>query len=127
MSKPRSPHMMQVVDDILETLRVETTEHGIGVQNVTLEIMGDVVDFTGPRRLTRSLFKSLEKQMNRTLDVSEFHEIMQPRLVGDVLIMPGQSFAASSNTYTVEQQKDLPPQLVEHHYAGSWKNDKGGE
>ncbi|KAJ6284672.1 glycosyltransferase [Bipolaris maydis] len=127
MSKPRSPHMMQVVDDILETVRVETMEHGVGVQNVTLEMMGDVVDFTGPRRLTRSVFKSLEKQMNHTLDVSEFHEIFQPRLVGDVLIMPGQSFAASSNTYTAEQQKELPPQLVEHHYAGSWKNDKGGE
>lgn len=46
-------------------------------------------------------------------------------LVSDVLILPGFSFAASSNYYSKENATG--PALVTHHYAGSWKNDHGGE
>ncbi|USP74370.1 glycosyltransferase family 32 protein [Curvularia clavata] len=127
MAKPRSPHMMNVVDEILEEVRKKTTEHNVTVSSITLEMMGDVVDFTGPRRLTNGVFHSLEKELNATIDLTELQGIVQPVLVEDVLIMPGPSFAASSNTYTPKQEALLPPPLVTHHYAGSWKNDKGGE
>ncbi|USP76605.1 glycosyltransferase family 32 protein [Curvularia clavata] len=126
MSKPRSSHMMQVVDDILDEVRQKTAKYQVPVEGLTLEMMGDVVDFTGPRRLTTSVFKSLEKEQY-TINTTEVHSIMQPVSIGDVLIMPGRSFAATANKYTPEQEALLPPQLVTHHYAGSWKNDKGGE
>ncbi|EUC27257.1 glycosyltransferase family 32 protein [Bipolaris zeicola 26-R-13] len=113
MSRPRSPRMMQVIDDILE-------------EDLTLKMMGDVVDLTGPRRLTTIIFRSLEKKL-KTINPTEVHSILQPVLLKDVLILPGRSFAASANKYTPEQEALLPPQLVTHHYAGSWKNDKGGE
>ncbi|CAE7026497.1 hypothetical protein CFE70_003773 [Pyrenophora teres f. teres 0-1] len=127
LAKPRSPHMMQVIDDILLTLREKTAEHNIGVEAASLDIMGDVVDFTGPRRLTRSVFKSLGRMLNRTVDVGDVQELLQPKLVGDVLVMPGRSFAASANRYKEVEETELPPRLVTHHYAGTWKNDKGGE
>ena len=117
---------MQVIDDILEEVRQKSAKYEVTVENLTLEMMGDVVDFTGPRRLTTSVFRSLEKEY-KTINTSEVHSIVQPVLVGDVLIMPGRSFSASANRYTPEQEALLPPQLVTHHYAGSWKNDKGGE
>ncbi|EOA85749.1 hypothetical protein ACJQWK_03077 [Exserohilum turcicum] len=129
MAKPRSPHFMQVIDDILEKLQEQMAKHHLpSIANATLDIMGDVVDFTGPRRLTRGIIRSLEKQLNQSIDaIGDLKELLQPKLVGDVLVMPGRSFAASSNTYTPEQEALLPKQLVEHHYAGSWKNSKGGE
>ncbi|KAL6155713.1 hypothetical protein ACJBU6_05915 [Exserohilum turcicum] len=127
MAKPRLPHMLQAVDQILERLREETAEHNVTIANVTLEMMGDVVDFTGPRRLTSGVFASLEKTLRQTIDTEKLKNLTEPRLVGDVLVMPGHSFAASSNTYPPELKAQLPPQLVTHHYAGSWKNDKGGE
>ena len=127
LAKPRSPHMMQVIDDILETLREKTAEHKISVENATLDIMGDVVDFTGPRRFTRSIYKSLGKMLNRTIDAGEIQELVRPKLVADVLVMPGRSFAASANNYKPEEEPLLPPKLVTHHYAGTWKNHKGGE
>ena len=40
-----------------------------------------------------------------------------PKLIGDVLIMPGVSFAASQNGYATDQGDAL----VTHHYEGSWK------
>lgn len=127
MSKKGSAHMMQVIDDIFETLHQKLVEHNVSVENVTLEMMGDVVDFSGPRRLTTGVYKSLSKQLNQTIGEDDLSKILQPKLVGDVLVMPGRSFAASSNTYTEEEEAQMPPKLVQHHYAGSWKNDKGGE
>jgi len=118
---------MQVIDDILQTLRDKTAEHNIPIQNATMDIMGDVVDFTGPRRLTRSVYTSLGKILDREIDARDMMELVQPKLVGDVLVMPGRSFAASANTYKPEEEELLPPKLVTHHYAGTWKNDNGGE
>jgi len=54
-------------------------------------------------------------------------ELVQPKLIEDVLVMPGRSFAASANKYKPEEEERLPPQLVTHHYAGTWKNKDGGE
>ena len=96
MAKPRSPHMMQVIEDILQTVRDKTAEHNIPIQNATMDIMGDVVDFTGPRRLTRSVYTSLGKILDREIDARDMMELVQPK-------------------------------LVTHHYAGTWKNDNGGE
>lgn len=127
MSKPKSPHMMQVIDDILYTLREKMRIGGFSIEEATRENIGDVVDFTGPRRLTFSIYASLSKQLNRTVSVDDMKQIYQPKLIGDVLVMPGKSFAASSNTYRPEDELRLPPKLVQHHYAGTWKNDHGGE
>jgi alpha 1,6-mannosyltransferase len=127
MAKPRSPHLMQVIDDILQVLEEKTTELGIPVENATMDMMGDTVEFTGPRRLTSGVYKSLGNMLNRSLEGSDVEELLQPKLVGDVLVMPGSSFALSSNIYTPEEEAQLSPALVEHHYAGTWKNSHGGE
>jgi alpha 1,6-mannosyltransferase len=127
MAKKGSPHLMQVVDDILDTLHAKLEENNVSVENATLKMIGDVVDFSGPRRLTYAVYKSVGKQLNRTVEEGDFASILQPKMLGTVLVLPGRSFAASSNTYTPEEEAQLPPQLVEHHYAGTWKNDHGGE
>lgn len=127
MAKKGSPHMMQVIDDIFDTLHEKLEENHVSAENVTLNMIGDVVDFSGPRRLTYAIYRSVGKQLNRTVEEKDFARILQPKLLGTVLAMPGHSFAASSNKYTPEEREQLPPQLVEHHYAGTWKNDHGGE
>lgn len=65
--------------------------------------------------------------MGRPVDRNEAKDLLKPKMIGDLLVMPGKSFAAGSNHYTPEQEERLPEQLVTHHYAGSWKNEKGGE
>jgi alpha 1,6-mannosyltransferase len=49
--------------------------------------------------------------------------LLEPKLIGDVLILPGNSFGALQNGFPQNEG----PTLVTHHYAGSWKNDHGGE
>ncbi len=88
-------------------------------------MIGDVVDFTGPRRLTRSLLKSLKLTLNTTVELATISNLREPKLVGDLLILPGYAFAATTNMYG--DKEVLGPSLVTHHYTGSWKNDFGGE
>ncbi|KAK1749514.1 hypothetical protein QBC47DRAFT_395767 [Echria macrotheca] len=127
MAVPRLPHLWVVVEDILEAIHGATAEHNVTVAGLTLEMVGDVIDFTGPRRFTGSVFKSLAWTIGRTVDRSGLVGLLEPKLVGDVLILPGYSFAASSNTYDEGDLDRVGPALVKHHYAGSWKNVKGGE
>ncbi|KAH6639267.1 hypothetical protein C7974DRAFT_388150 [Boeremia exigua] len=127
MAKPGSPHMLQVVDDVLDAIQETMRKHNVSYENITLDMTGDVVDFSGPRRLTRGIFKSLERTLNRTVEQAEVAEILQPTVLENVLVLPGHSFGASSNFYTPEEMEQLPSALVTHHYAGSWKNAHGGE
>ncbi|KAH8670907.1 hypothetical protein BX600DRAFT_233009 [Xylariales sp. PMI_506] len=125
MSKPRLPHMATVIGDIMNALSETAATHGVQLADVKMDMISDVVDFTGPRRLTNSVFKSLGMMLNSTIDMHSIINIREPKLIGDVLILPGYSFAASMNHYGEDEV--LGPQLVTHHYAGSWKNENGGE
>jgi mannosyltransferase OCH1-like enzyme len=127
MAKSRSKHMQQVIEDIVQTLRWKMEDHKVPIENITTKMIGDVVEFSGPRRLTRSIFKSLDRSLNRTVEMGEVSNIVQPKLIGNILVMPGQSFAAAANRYTIWEEWELSPTLVTHHYAGTWKNNKGGE
>jgi hypothetical protein len=51
--------------------------------------------------------------------------VLEPQLFDDVLILPGYSFSASLQDY--KDNEHPGPPLVTHHFAGSWKNENGGE
>lgn len=130
LAKPGLPHMLAAIDGILDSLHEVASKNGVAIANVTLPMVGDVVDFTGPRRLTRSVFQTLQQKLNVTDDEFDPIEestwfIREPKQVADVLILPGYSFASSTNHY--DKTDVVGPPLVTHHYAGSWKNDHGGE
>jgi mannosyltransferase OCH1-like enzyme len=125
MARPGSPHMLMVLDDIVEGLREKEREHNVSIADMTLAMVGDVVDLTGPRRMTRSILKSLKATLGDEFDEGSIAAISESKLVSDVLVLPAYSFALSSNRYTPEDPQG--PALVTHHYAGSWKNDHGGE
>ncbi|PQE09915.1 Initiation-specific alpha-16-mannosyltransferase protein [Rutstroemia sp. NJR-2017a BVV2] len=125
MARPRSPHLLMVLDDIMEGLREKTKEYNVTIADMTWDMVGDVVDLTGPRRMTRSILKSLRATLKDEFDDGSIAAIFEPKLVGDVLILPGYSFALSSNHYKPEDTQG--PALVTHHFEGSWKNDHGGQ
>lgn len=125
MARPGSPHLSMVLDDILEGLREKTKEYNVTIADLTWSMVGDVVDLTGPRRMTRSILKSLKATLRDEFDEKSIATLFEPKLVGDVLILPGYAFARSSNHYKPEDTQG--PALVTHHFDGSWKNDHGGQ
>jgi mannosyltransferase OCH1-like enzyme len=68
MAKPMSPHMLMIIEDILEDFRQKCKEHSIKLTDLKLDMVGHVVDLTGPKRMTRSIVKSLELILNDTID-----------------------------------------------------------
>ncbi|ROW12772.1 hypothetical protein VMCG_00414 [Cytospora schulzeri] len=127
MARPGSPHMMTLINDMVRTIHEETNEHSVPISGLKLHMLPDVVDFSGPARLTRSVFKSLEQTLGRDVDRRDVQGILEPTLLGDVLFMPGWAFAATQGGYPEEDRDRIGPRLVIHHYAGSWKNTEGGE
>jgi alpha 1,6-mannosyltransferase len=123
MAKPRSPYISMVVDDIVDALREKTQQHNVTIIGLKFDMIGDVVNLASPRRFTKSVLKSLDLMINGTPADRNISYLLELKLVGDVLVFPGYLFAASANTYDEVQG----PALVTHHYAGTWKNEYGGE
>jgi len=125
MAKPKSPHMLMVVEDCIEAVREKAREHNVGVADLTMDMIGDVVDFSGPRRLTTGVLKSLSSTLNLEIGALNISAVTEPRLIGDVLVLPDYSFANAMNEAYGDSDKGQ--RFVTHHYAGSWKNALGGE
>ncbi len=123
MARPGSPHIWTVIQDTLQFLLDTMREKNVPIEGVALDMVGDVVDATGPRRFTRGVLKSMAEAFNTTR--GDVEGLLEPKLVGDVLFLPGWAFSASANKY--QEGMEVPPPLAKHHYAGTWKNDQGGE
>ncbi|KLJ10095.1 hypothetical protein EMPG_09907 [Blastomyces silverae] len=133
LARPGSPHLQMVVDDILNEIKATKENYNLtSTSELQLEMVGDVVDYTGPRRLTVGVLKSLSEQLGEIVDTRNISLLLSPKLIEDVLILPGYAFALSANQYDDAKWPNgtdfVPgPPLVTHHYAGSWKNSYGGE
>lgn len=130
MARKGVPHLMAVINDIVQSMAEVAKENNATISQLKMGMVGDVIDFTGPRRFMESVTKNLGPSLNEADDWhgwEDYYQLLEPKLAGDVLILPGYSLAASVNTYEEEDQDRVGPSLVVHHYAGSWKNDYGGE
>lgn len=125
MAKPKSSHMLTVVEDCLEGLISKAKELNVGIQDLRRDMIDDIVDVSGPRRLTRGIQKSLSKTLDKEVGNEDIARLSQPKLIGDVLVLPDYAFADSMNQQYGD--KKIGKILVTHHYAGSWKNGNGGE
>lgn len=125
MAKPKSPHMLTVVEDCLEGLHDKAKELNVELQDLRPDMIGDIVDVSGPRRLTRGIQKSLSKELGHEVGNEDIAHISEPKLIGDILVLPDYAFADTMNQQYGD--KKIGKILVTHHYAGSWKNGNGGE
>ncbi|KAF4766754.1 hypothetical protein HAV15_010334 [Penicillium sp. str.  len=119
VGRKSSRNLQVIVDTVLNKLKGIAKANAVGIEGITLEMLSDVVDVTGPKIMTVAIMKSLGQLLGRTVDDRDFAHTKQPKLVGDVLIMPGVSFAALQNGNPTDQGDPL----VTHHYEGSWKKE----
>ncbi|KAJ8068537.1 hypothetical protein OCU04_004087 [Sclerotinia nivalis] len=123
IAKPHFLYMMQVIDDILVDADEVARQHNVSIDGIRIDMIPQVVDLTGPKRMTWSIAKSLNRILERELDDRHITGLRSAKLIHDVLILPGNAFAASQSSVP----KDQGPVLVSYHYAGTWKNKMGGE
>lgn len=123
MAKPRSVHIAAVIRYIVEELEASARDYNTTISGLTMQTISDVVDVTGPQAMTRAILGSLEDEYQTPIGRSNIYNLTEPRLIGDVLVLPNAAFAAAQGGWP----KDKGPYLVSHHYAGSWKNAGGSE
>lgn len=119
VGQKNSRNLKVIVDTVINKLEGIAQENAVRIEGITFEMLSDVVDVTGPKIMTIAILESLGQLLGRTVDDRDYAQIKQPKLVGDVLIMPGVSFAALQNGNPTDQGDAL----VTHHYEGSWKKE----
>ncbi|EME38344.1 glycosyltransferase family 32 protein [Dothistroma septosporum NZE10] len=118
MSKPNHPVIRYIVDAALDKLE----ELGANTAKIVAHTTDDVLDSTGPHVFTKSVLEALSSQMGRPVDYRDLSNIDEPRLLGDVLIMPISSFA-SGQEHPASGAWGNDQQLISHHWKGfqGWK------
>lgn len=85
----------------------------------------EVMNMTGPAAWTDAVFAQLQRFEPEIVSLRNLSGLTEPRLVGDILILPinafgmGQGHSHSRNDGTVPEEA-----LVKHRFWGHWKSDK---
>ncbi|XRM42772.1 hypothetical protein ABZX51_005983 [Aspergillus tubingensis] len=124
MSTPGNGHLYHAIEYVAGRLEGLARENNVTVGEVTMEMIPDVVDVTGPQAITVALLETISEEVGRGVGKEEIEGIGEGGvLLGDVLVLPQASFAALQGGMPQGQGE----YFVSHHYAGSWKNEVGGE
>lgn len=123
MAAPGLVHFKSAIEYILRQLRDTADRHGVEIADITMEMISDVVDVSGPQAITLAFLESLSRTTGEDIGKPNISEVREPRLLGDLLVLPQAAFAGLQAGFPDDQG----PSLVSHLYAGTWKNDKGGE
>lgn len=115
MSKPKSSHIATVIRYIVKALEKSAERYQTTIAGLTMQIISDVVDVTGPQAMTLTILESLSVETRQPVGRPNISNLHKPVLLHDVLVLPNAAFAALQGGWP----KDRSPYLVEHHYAGS--------
>lgn len=119
MCKPRLPVMLHLIEHIMLWLRNVALEQNKPVSEIELDF-DQVISGTGPSAFTAAILKDMSARAGRPVTWDEFHDLNESKLVGGVLVLTVEAFAAGqghSNSGTHEGRQAL----VRHHYhASGW-------
>ena len=124
-AKPGHFLLMRVIERVLSRLQMLAEKQNSTISTLQPSYM-DVIDTTGPGVFTECIYQDLSIITGTNVSSSNLTGLTEPRLIGDVLILPVTSFAPGlphSNAKGVEDESAL----VQHLFAGSWKHDRVAE
>lgn len=122
-SKPGHPILREVVARITEKTLAKKKKGSMFDASISRGT--DIMDWTGPGIWTDSVmdyFNAPTSPFGPT-DWHNFTGLAEPKLFGDVLILPITSFSPGVDTMGSKSESD-PLAFVKHHFEGSWKDDK---
>ncbi|KAF5674890.1 alpha-1,6-mannosyltransferase [Fusarium heterosporum] len=120
LAKPNHPAIRTVVDQVSESLKTLLASKQPD-EAVSFE---DVMSTTGPFAFTKVLMDYFKEMTSEEHTGDELNRLEEPRLIGDVLVLPKDSFGWLPHENTHE--KGDPSILVEHLFIGSWREGHPG-
>ena len=121
MSKPYQPFMWFLVQRVMENVKRLAASKNQAISEMVPTIP-EVLVTTGPAALTTAFFEYASNLMGTNVTFKNFTKITEPKIVGEVVILPIQAFGAGHQVEWAGLKQD-GSQLVHHYFAGSWKGD----
>ncbi|KAH0835268.1 hypothetical protein AYO21_10693 [Fonsecaea monophora] len=117
--KPRLPVMLRLVENIIEWLQDLSQKQGVSISDLSLGF-DDVISGTGPSAFTDAILEEMSRRESRNITWDVFHNIDEARLVGGVLVLTVEAFAAGQG-HSDSGDHNSRHALVKHHYhASGW-------
>jgi alpha 1,6-mannosyltransferase len=120
LAKPGHPAIRVLVERVLDNLESLMTARTPGGK-ITFN---DVMTTTGPFAFTQALMDYFKNVTGVVHNGDEMDSLAEPRLIGDVLVLPKDSFGWLPQEHT--REKDDPAVLVEHLFISSWRPSHPG-
>lgn len=115
------PMMKRVVRGVVQSLRETAKQRGMTL--ATLQVQDDEVGtVTGPSIFTKSVFESLSEATGTTITYRNLTGTKEPRLFGDILIMPVAAFG-TGQPHSGSPDHDTDATLIRHAWKMSWRTD----
>jgi mannosyltransferase OCH1-like enzyme len=118
-SKPRQPVMMRLIEHVLHWLNEVSQRQNKPISDIELNF-DEVITGTGPSAFTNAFLSEMTAQTRKQMVWDTFHNLTEPVLVGNILVMTVFAFAAGQG-HSNSGNHDDPRVLVQHHYhASKW-------
>ncbi|KAI5366633.1 Putative glycosyltransferase, DXD sugar-binding, nucleotide-diphospho-sugar transferase [Septoria linicola] len=118
MAKPGHPVFQKVVARVIYHLEYLARIKHVELGQLKLE-KKEVLDATGPGAFTDSVMEVISNHEGRRVEWKELSQLKQPKLYGDVLILPINAFAGNQK-HSHSGDAAYGPKLVKHHFGRSW-------
>lgn len=118
MGKPGHPVFQKVVARVIYHLEYLARIKHVELSGLTLD-KKEVLEATGPGAFTDSIMEVISDFEGRRVAWKELSQLKQPKLFGDILILPINAFG-SGQKHSHSGNPDYGPSLVKHHFARSW-------
>ncbi|RMZ82802.1 hypothetical protein DV738_g1601, partial [Chaetothyriales sp. CBS 135597] len=122
MCKPRLPVMLKLVEHIIEWLKGVADEQNVPLSQIVLDF-DEVISGTGPSAFTKAILEEMSEREGREITWEPFHSLDEAKLVGGVLVLTVEAFAAGQG-HSDSGNHNAKQALVKHHYhASGWPNN----
>ncbi|KEF51114.1 uncharacterized protein A1O9_12837 [Exophiala aquamarina CBS 119918] len=117
MAKPGHPIYETAVQRVMSNLEFLARRKRVALSALTLDKM-EVLEATGPGMISDVVIQVLQNQ-GQNVTWETFHDQREPRLFGDVLILPINGFAGSQK-HSHAGDPLYGEKYVQHHFGRSW-------
>lgn len=119
MCKPRLPVMLHLVENIVNWLYDLSEQQNVPISEISFNF-DDVISGTGPSAFTQAILAEMSQREKKEVTWDYFHQMDESRLVGGVLVLTVEAFAAGQG-HSDSGTHDSRNALVKHHYhASGW-------
>ena len=111
--------MLRLIDNILGWLNDVAQRQNVPISDIVLDF-DEVISGTGPSAFTNAVLAEMSVRHGQTVNWDHFHNMAESKLVGGVLVLTVEAFAAGQG-HSDSGNHNARTALVKHHYhASGW-------